>query len=286
MENVPTTMVAFESRSAEQTRFLEALQHTRNYLSGKKPEIRRHESTSTVPAAFDFSLRRVLRVVKWFVFAFTLLLIFSTLAGTGNPTLALLVLLAALAYGVVVIRRSLRNARAASLVKVAELAAVEASFNTQKSDEVTADQLFVPADDVFPLQLDGTAPTATPIPTSRIRRLLTFAISLSVWIAVAALSLPDLTPTILVLVIVLHEAGHFIAMYLLGYTNPGMFFIPFFAGAVTGSKASETPADRLIMLLSGPAQDCCWVARFTGPIHCTRWPCCDWLPFGSSPSTC
>jgi Zn-dependent protease len=253
MEDVPTTTIAPESRSAEQTRFLEALQNTRNYLSGKKTEIRRDASTSTAPAAFDFSLQRVLRVVKWFVFAFTLLLIFSTLFGSGYPTPALLVLLAGLAYSFVAVRRSLKNARAAASVTSAELAAVETSFNPPNSVEVTENLPFVPADDIFPLQLDGTAPTDAPSPASRIRRLLIFVISLSVWIAVAALSLPDLTPTILVLVIVLHEAGHFIAMYLLGYTNLGMFFIPFFAGAVTGSKAGETPADRLIMLLSGPA---------------------------------
>lgn len=253
MENVPTTTVASESRLAERMLFLEALQCTRNYLAGKKPEIRRHQSAATVPAADQFSLRRVLRVVKWVVLAFTLLLIVSTLAGTRNPTLALLVLFAGLAYSFVVIRRSFRNARAAASLKAVELAAAEASFHTRNSDEVTEDLLFVPADDVFPLQLDGAGPTAAPIAASRIRRWLTFAISLSVWIAVAALSLPDLTPTILVLVIVLHEAGHFIAMYLLGYTNLRMFFIPFFAGAVTGSKDGETPADRLIMLLSGPA---------------------------------
>ena len=253
MENLPTTADCSEPWSAEQIQFLEALQNTRNYLSGKKPEIRPHESSSTAPAAFEFSLRRVLRVVKWSVFAFALLLVFSTLFSTGNPTPAVLVLFAGLAYGFVVLLRSLRNARAAASLKAAELAAVEASRIAQSSDAVTEDPPFVPAEDKFPLKLDDTTLTAAPISVSRIRRWLTFAISLSVWIAVAALSLPDLTPTILVLVIVLHEFGHFIAMYLLGYTNLGMYFIPFFAGAVTGSKVGETSGDRLIMLLSGPA---------------------------------
>ncbi|MFM7040112.1 MAG: metalloprotease [Planctomycetaceae bacterium] len=253
MENLPSTAVCSEPRSAEQIRFLEALQNTRNYLSGKKPEIRPHESSSTAPAAFEFSLRRVLRLVKWSVVAFALLLIVSTLFSTGNPTPAVLVLFVGLAYGFVVLLRSLRNARTAASVKAAELAAVEASRIAQYSDAVTEDPPFVPADDKFPLKLDDTTLTAAPISASRIRRWLTFAISLSVWIAVAALSLPDLTPTLLVLVIVLHEFGHFIAMYLLGYTNLGMFFIPFFAGAVTGTRAGETPGDRLIMLLSGPA---------------------------------
>jgi hypothetical protein len=53
--------------------------------------------------------------------------------------------------------------------------------------------------------------------------------------------------------IVLHEVGHFVAMFFLGYSNLGMFFIPFIAGAVTGKKADETQDDRLIMLLCGPA---------------------------------
>ncbi|MGV2336207.1 MAG UNVERIFIED_CONTAM: hypothetical protein LVR18_19580 [Planctomycetaceae bacterium] len=103
------------------------MQNTRSYLSGKKPEIRPHESLSTAPAAFEFSPRRVLRVVKWSVFAFALLLVFSTLFSTGNPTPAVLVLFVGLAYGFVVLLRSLRNARAAASVKAAELAAVEAS---------------------------------------------------------------------------------------------------------------------------------------------------------------
>ena len=83
--------------------------------------------------------------------------------------------------------------------------------------------------------------------------LVVFLVTLLVWIAIACSALPDLTTVWLVCTIFLHEAGHFAAMYLLGYSQMSMFFIPFVAGAVMGQKADETVSDRLIMLLCGPA---------------------------------
>ncbi|MFM7919981.1 MAG: site-2 protease family protein, partial [Planctomycetaceae bacterium] len=110
---------------------------------------------------------------------------------------------------------------------------------------------FEPAADVFPLRPD--TPPVNAAPTSVARRCLIFAVSLALYAAIAVEALPDLTTTWIVLTVLLHEIGHFVAMYRQGYSNLQMFFIPFIAGAVAGTKADATPAEQLRMLLAGPA---------------------------------
>ncbi|MEI7701010.1 MAG: hypothetical protein WCK86_14520 [Planctomycetia bacterium] len=109
---------------------------------------------------------------------------------------------------------------------------------------------FQPAADLFPLRPEP--PHINTVPASRLRRFLVFAVSLALYAAIAVWSLPDLTTTWVVLTVLLHEAGHFVAMDLRGYSNLNMFFIPFIAGAVTGEKKNASPDDQLIMLLAGP----------------------------------
>ncbi|MFN9036391.1 MAG: site-2 protease family protein, partial [Planctomyces sp.] len=104
---------------------------------------------------------------------------------------------------------------------------------------------------MFPLR--PATPPVSPPPASAVRRSLIFAVSLAVYAAIAVAALPDLTTTWIVVTVLLHESGHFVAMYLRGYSNLNRFFIPFVAGAVTGTKRDATPADQLIMLLAGPA---------------------------------
>ncbi len=103
------------------------------------------------------------------------------------------------------------------------------------------------------LPLRPESPAVTAAPASRCRCLVVFLVTLLVWIAVACSASPDLTKVWLVCTIFLHKAGHLAAMYLLGYSQMSMFFIPFVAGAVVGQTADETVSDRLIMLLCGPA---------------------------------
>ncbi|MFM7164831.1 MAG: site-2 protease family protein [Planctomycetaceae bacterium] len=110
---------------------------------------------------------------------------------------------------------------------------------------------FEPAADVFPLRPD--TPPVNEAPTSVARRCLIFAVSLALYAAIAVEALPDLNTTWIVLTVLLHEIGHFVAMYRQGYSNLQMFFIPFIAGAVAGTKADATPAEQLRMLLAGPA---------------------------------
>lgn len=57
---------------------------------------------------------------------------------------------------------------------------------------------------------------------------------------------------IIIGVIFLHEAGHFLAMKCFGYQDKSMFFIPFFGAAVTGHKDEATLTEKVWMLLAGP----------------------------------
>lgn len=56
----------------------------------------------------------------------------------------------------------------------------------------------------------------------------------------------------LVLVLLIHELGHFIAMRIFGFRDLQMFFIPFFGAAVSGEKHDATGAQRVIVALAGP----------------------------------
>ncbi|MGN6492437.1 MAG: site-2 protease family protein [Agriterribacter sp.] len=57
---------------------------------------------------------------------------------------------------------------------------------------------------------------------------------------------------ILVAVMLLHEAGHFIAMKLFGYRDVRMFFVPFLGAFVSGSPHTISQRQRTVTLLAGP----------------------------------
>jgi Zn-dependent protease len=57
---------------------------------------------------------------------------------------------------------------------------------------------------------------------------------------------------LLVIVIIIHEGGHFLAMKKFGYRDMKMFFIPFFGAFVSGKSNHVSPPQRAIMILSGP----------------------------------
>lgn len=57
---------------------------------------------------------------------------------------------------------------------------------------------------------------------------------------------------LLVIVIIIHEGGHFLAMKMFGYRDMKIFFIPFFGAFVSGKSNEASPLERAIMILSGP----------------------------------
>jgi Zn-dependent protease len=57
---------------------------------------------------------------------------------------------------------------------------------------------------------------------------------------------------IIVLVLFIHELGHWIGMKIFRYRDVQMFFIPFFGAAVSGSESNPSGAKRAIVSLLGP----------------------------------
>ncbi|MGL6268990.1 MAG: site-2 protease family protein [Chitinophagaceae bacterium] len=79
------------------------------------------------------------------------------------------------------------------------------------------------------------------------------AVSLIFYILVYYALFRDLQSILLlVVVIIIHESGHFLAMKMFGYRDMKMFFIPFFGAFVSGKSNKASPLQRAIMILSGP----------------------------------
>lgn len=52
--------------------------------------------------------------------------------------------------------------------------------------------------------------------------------------------------------LLLHELGHFVAMYVLGYQNLSLFLIPLFGGVALGKKHAAPVWQNAVVLLAGP----------------------------------
>lgn len=77
--------------------------------------------------------------------------------------------------------------------------------------------------------------------------------SLALYVSVYYLLFRDLRSIgLLVVVIVMHELGHYIAMRAFGYRNLEMLFVPMLGAYVSGQHASVEPGKRLIVLFAGP----------------------------------
>ncbi|HEX5027051.1 MAG TPA: site-2 protease family protein [Agriterribacter sp.] len=86
------------------------------------------------------------------------------------------------------------------------------------------------------------------------RTLLKTIISLALYIGVYYYFFHDNVKWILLLtgVILLHEAGHFIAMKYFGYKDVRMFFVPFLGAFVSGEPKKVSQRQRIVTLLAGP----------------------------------
>lgn len=60
------------------------------------------------------------------------------------------------------------------------------------------------------------------------------------------------TVFILLLVLLLHELGHFTAMKQFGYKNVNMFFVPLFGAFVSGENEEASEGESVITILAGP----------------------------------
>jgi stage IV sporulation protein FB len=83
--------------------------------------------------------------------------------------------------------------------------------------------------------------------------LLRTLLSLLLYIGIYYLLFHDVKSILLlVVVIVIHEAGHFIAMKSYGYGNVRMLFIPLLGAYVSGQPARIHPVRKMVVLMAGP----------------------------------
>lgn len=89
-------------------------------------------------------------------------------------------------------------------------------------------------------------------PASSVHKLLILLASLFLFIGAGLLSSSWQGLTAMVLVLLIHEAGHFVGMKCFGYRDLRMFFIPFLGAAVSGKEINVSAIRKAIVALLGP----------------------------------
>jgi Zn-dependent protease len=84
-------------------------------------------------------------------------------------------------------------------------------------------------------------------------KVLVFVVSLLLFSMVFGFTLSLEILLILIVVLFIHELGHFLGMVLFGFSDRQILFLPFVGAATTGSKRQATPLQRVIVYLLGPA---------------------------------
>ncbi len=78
-------------------------------------------------------------------------------------------------------------------------------------------------------------------------------VSLLLYVGIYYLLFHDLKSILLlVVVIIIHESGHYIAMKMYGYSNVKMLFIPLLGAFVSGQPAHIHPVKKMVVLMAGP----------------------------------
>lgn len=83
--------------------------------------------------------------------------------------------------------------------------------------------------------------------------ILLLLVSLGVFAASGLLNESWTSVGVLILVLFIHESGHWLGMKFYGYRDLQMFFIPFFGAAVTGKDTNVSSTKKAIVMLLGPA---------------------------------
>ncbi len=83
-------------------------------------------------------------------------------------------------------------------------------------------------------------------------KLVVLIVSALIFFAVVRSTYTPAAVFLLLMVIAIHEAGHFLAMKLFGYRDVRMFFIPFLGGAVSGVQTVPSAAKQTLTAMAGP----------------------------------
>jgi Zn-dependent protease len=88
--------------------------------------------------------------------------------------------------------------------------------------------------------------------TGGFTKFVVLLVSLAVFVAAGVAWWDPWVVSLLVAVLMFHEAGHYVAMRLFGYRNVKMFFIPFLGAAVSGRHFNIAPWKKALVYLAGP----------------------------------
>lgn len=77
-------------------------------------------------------------------------------------------------------------------------------------------------------------------------------ISVILFLASGLINNPIIDIAAIILIILIHELGHLLAMKAFGYKDVKMFFVPFFGAAVTGKHENVSSVKKTIISLAGP----------------------------------
>lgn len=88
--------------------------------------------------------------------------------------------------------------------------------------------------------------------TGGLTKFFVLLVSLAVFVAAGVAWWDPWMVAMLVVVLLFHEAGHYVAMRLFGYRNVKMFFIPFLGAAVSGRHFNISGWKKALVYLAGP----------------------------------
>jgi len=88
--------------------------------------------------------------------------------------------------------------------------------------------------------------------TGGFTKFIVLLVSLAVFVAAGVAWWDPWVVSMLVIVLLFHEAGHYVAMQVFGYRNVKMFFIPFLGAAVSGRHFNISGWKKALVYLAGP----------------------------------
>jgi Zn-dependent protease len=103
--------------------------------------------------------------------------------------------------------------------------------------------------------------------SSVVKNLVTLAVTLAIFVALGVVAVSVSGVAIIVVVLFVHEMGHFVGMKAFRYRDVKMFFVPMLGAAVSGRGGDPSGAKKAIVSLLGPLPGifvgaCCGVAYF------------------------
>lgn len=85
-----------------------------------------------------------------------------------------------------------------------------------------------------------------------LNKLIFLVLSIIIFFRVGLMNSSWESAIILIVVLLVHEGGHWLGMKFLGYKDVSMFFIPFFGAAVSGKKLGASGSHQAIVAFLGP----------------------------------